>query len=74
MPVLLPSSSDARSKQKKSSTTVPYTIPPLVALPAEFQRKTNPNKPRKRDKNGSDGGKKEEWTHGDAEMVCDVAG
>ncbi len=43
-----------------------YTLPPVSALPLELQKKGKPPKLRKRDRDkersGSDGGKKEEWT------------
>ena len=40
-----------------------YPLPPLAALPAEFNRKGKPNKSRKkdRDRSGSDSGRKDDW-------------
>lgn len=58
-----PTPSPMNSKSKKA---IQYALPPLSALPAEFNRKGKTSKSRKRDKDreksGSDSGKKDDWT------------
>lgn len=58
-----PPPSPMNSKSKKA---IQYALPPLSALPAEFNRKGKTSKSRKRDKDreksGSDSGKKDDWT------------